>query len=340
MQLFSRSLLTLSVTLLAAQTFAGDVQQVSCNNGCGDTSCTPEGCNGRSDRCRTPRCRKGDYCDSNGWGDTNRRGGKNRQCNFRSTTRDLALDWAGPCSPAGRMARLGCPTAKNFVWCCKTKGSPDSGWAPPAHVPVTRTGGYYSRNWSNSAAGGYGAAAPMVYQPTDTTQLGYSYSNVPTWRPKPSMILPVPNPSNFHNRYCPVPGYEMTGGGCHGSMMGTEMIGGSCDMGYVQMMQRSQAAQMANYRGVRPVIAVPQPQMARPAAKTVTAVAQSNTPKSNVRLASQNSAQPWQKSQPRKTQQAKNVRRSATQGPLKRTARTQQRSGGWLGLPSLSEIKL
>jgi hypothetical protein len=40
--------------------------------------------------------------------------------------------------------------------------------------------------------------APMVYMPTDTTQLGYYYQRVPTWVPKPCMIPPYPLPSRFH----------------------------------------------------------------------------------------------------------------------------------------------
>lgn len=40
--------------------------------------------------------------------------------------------------------------------------------------------------------------APMVYMPTDTTQLGYYYQRVPTWIPLPHMLPPPPYPSQYH----------------------------------------------------------------------------------------------------------------------------------------------
>lgn len=72
--------------------------------------------------------------------------------------------------------------------------------------------------------------APMVYLPTDTTQLGYYYQHVPTWVPKPRMIPPYPYPSNFHRidrpptatGPCPVSGRRSL---CHGLFH----RGGSCD---------------------------------------------------------------------------------------------------------------
>jgi len=41
--------------------------------------------------------------------------------------------------------------------------------------------------------------APMIYMPTDTTQLGYYYQRVPTWIPKPHLLPPAPVPSRFHS---------------------------------------------------------------------------------------------------------------------------------------------
>ncbi len=96
---------------------------------------------------------------------------------------------------------------------CATKAYPDSGWAPPVHNPVNYDGAWYGsyhpQAWYGNPGGGFVAIYPQVYQPTDTTQLGYSYTKVPTWQSRPGMIPGVPMPSNFHTRGC-------SGGGCFG----------------------------------------------------------------------------------------------------------------------------
>lgn len=98
---------------------------------------------------------------------------------------------------------------------CATKAYPDAGWAPPARLPVNRTNIWYNSYWPQAfygnPGGGFVGNYPQVYQPTDTTQLGYYYGHVPTWQSRPGMIPPVPNPSNFHHRVCPT-GY---GHGCN-----------------------------------------------------------------------------------------------------------------------------
>jgi hypothetical protein len=77
---------------------------------------------------------------------------------------------------------------------------PDHGFAPPAHRPICPTAAAYGRMF-----GGPGGAAvdpnyrhPMVYMPTDTTQLGFYYQHVPYWTPRPGMIPPVPHPDEWH----------------------------------------------------------------------------------------------------------------------------------------------
>ncbi len=97
---------------------------------------------------------------------------------------------------------------------CATKAFPDSGWAPPARLPVNRDriwyGNYLPQAAYGNQGGGFIANYPQVYQPTDTTQLGYYYANVPTWQSRPGMIPPVPNPAEFHSRVAPV-GYGYDG---------------------------------------------------------------------------------------------------------------------------------
>lgn len=84
-----------------------------------------------------------------------------------------------------------------------TIGLPDRGWNPPARYPVNRNGIWYRNSWPKAwygnAGGGFISNAPMVYQPTDTTQLGYSYARVPTWQAT-QMIPPTPCPANYHSR--------------------------------------------------------------------------------------------------------------------------------------------
>lgn len=88
---------------------------------------------------------------------------------------------------------------------CSTAGFPDKDWNPPARLPVNRDGiwyrNYWPQAWYGNAGGNFIANSPMVYRPTDTSQLGYSYAKVPTWRAK-NMIPPTPCPSHFHARVC------------------------------------------------------------------------------------------------------------------------------------------
>jgi hypothetical protein len=60
---------------------------------------------------------------------------------------------------------------------------------------------------------------PMVYTPTDTTQLGYYYQRVPVWQRMPGMIPPPPRPNEWHvpalgvgqAGYCPPQGEAVSG---------------------------------------------------------------------------------------------------------------------------------
>jgi hypothetical protein len=82
------------------------------------------------------------------------------------------------------------------------KNSPDHGYSVPAKWPLHRRGvqyqQYYPNAWYGTPQGGYAAAYPMVYQPTDTTQLGFYYQHVPFWQPNPGMLPPRPIPAQWH----------------------------------------------------------------------------------------------------------------------------------------------
>lgn len=107
--------------------------------------------------------------------------------------------------------------------CRATKSYPDAGWNPPTHMPVNYDGAWYGsylpQHAYGSPGGGFIANYPTVYQPTDTTQLGYYYNKVPTWQSRTDMIPPVPYPGNYHARVCPQggTGYHSNYGTTYGS---------------------------------------------------------------------------------------------------------------------------
>ena len=86
---------------------------------------------------------------------------------------------------------------------------PDYGWSRPVKRPVlNRVPVQYYRMdpefWYGDPRAFQGIQTfPMVYQPTDTTQLGYTYTRVPTWQPNPNMIPGPPWPATWHRREAP-----------------------------------------------------------------------------------------------------------------------------------------
>lgn len=115
--------------------------------------------------------------------------------------------------PTGNCPTGGCPTGNCPGGCpggCfhgkfgehYCKHSPDYGYSPPAKYPLHRRGveytNYYPQQWYGAGADYSGSYAPMVYQPTDTTQLGYYYQHVPFWQPMPNRLPPRPVPAQWH----------------------------------------------------------------------------------------------------------------------------------------------
>ena len=231
--------------------------------------------------------------------------GKHKKCDAKSRWHAYGLDWCDPCGPVGTAARWKVPGAKCICHCCNTKAFPDSGWAPPARVPVNYTSRGFASWYGNS--GPFTHGAPMVYQPTDTAQLGFSYGHVPTWKKDPSRIPSVPRPSQFHNRSCPGrPG----SGGCPTIPIYSSHVQGAtcptCVTGAVMMPQPMLVAQPAP-----------------PKLKAAT----------TARIIRQTSSSPAM--QP--------VRNAAATRPTHRPRQSSSqkmpsRSGGWFGLPSLSEM--
>jgi hypothetical protein len=71
---------------------------------------------------------------------------------------------------------------------------------PPAVWPVASTPNTYQYYWAPQLMGVPAASVqpaavyPMIYHPTDTTQLGFSYQHVPRWGYRPEMLPPAPTP--------------------------------------------------------------------------------------------------------------------------------------------------
>lgn len=85
--------------------------------------------------------------------------------------------------------------------------SPDHGYSIPGKWPIHRRGVEYQQLFPNAYYSVYGGApgavaAPQVYTPTDTTQLGYYYQHVPFWQPQPNPLPPRPIPAQWHH-YAP-----------------------------------------------------------------------------------------------------------------------------------------
>ena len=115
------------------------------------------------------------------------------------------------CESCPGYARTGChecclkPIVKWALCCDYYILPPDYGWNAPVKVPVVRRGvtyyRYYPEQWygTGSPAAGQYRSYPQVYSPTDTTQLGYTYQQVPYWQPANRLPQP-PVPSQWHVR--------------------------------------------------------------------------------------------------------------------------------------------
>lgn len=88
--------------------------------------------------------------------------------------------------------------------------SPDHGWCPPAKRPIYRQDVVYQKMFPDAWTGMEAPEAsglprpPVVYMPTDTTQLGYYSQKVPYWQPNQAMSPPAPVPSQWHVSLCDV----------------------------------------------------------------------------------------------------------------------------------------
>ena len=81
---------------------------------------------------------------------------------------------------------------------------PARGFRQPDVAHVDREAVIYYRYWPQRFYGQPGfrlaPSFPMVYMPTDTTQLGVYYSRVPQWLPNPRMYPRPPRPDQWNRR--------------------------------------------------------------------------------------------------------------------------------------------
>jgi hypothetical protein len=97
--------------------------------------------------------------------------------------------------------------------------NPAAGFRPPETVPINRDAVIYHRYWPAKWYGQPGwrlaPTFPMVYMPTDTTQLGVYYARVPQWLPNPAMYPRPPRPDEWNRR---VVNADIAGANCNGGM--------------------------------------------------------------------------------------------------------------------------
>ena len=122
-----------------------------------------------------------------------------------------------PDMPAG-----GVPVQSGSHWYGYIGAGPD--WMRPIRRPIYRVPVQYARYWPTSYYTGvydpralYSQPLPMVYMPTDTTQLGFYHQRVPTWLPRPNAIPGPPWPPNWH--------YTVSTGGGFGDVSGWDTGG-------------------------------------------------------------------------------------------------------------------
>jgi hypothetical protein len=134
---------------------------------------------------------------------------------------------AGP-APAAGIEGVPCdgggPVMEGDVGRCRLCGclrailayDPARGFRPPDVAHIDREAVIYYRYWPQRF---YGDPAwrltpsfPMVYMPTDTTQLGVYYARVPQWLPNPRMYPRPPRPAEWNRRVVLADQVDVSGG--------------------------------------------------------------------------------------------------------------------------------
>lgn len=196
---------------------SGACQDGSCNSGyCQDGSCHSGACqdgtchsgNCQDGSCNSVDCQDGS-CNSGNCQDGSCNSGL---CGPAGLGGSICSGLGGVCGgglSGGGMCGSGlCGNGRfSLFW--------DDGWNMPVKTPITRNPVSYSRyrptNLFGSPNGGYPGSFPMIYRPTDTTQLGYTSHNVPYW--KRTRSPGMPSPASIQSRNCPTGAYTSYGQG-------------------------------------------------------------------------------------------------------------------------------
>lgn len=140
--------------------------------------------------------------------------------------------------------------------------SADFGYSIPGKWPIQRRGVQYQQlfpyAWYGSPQWQGGMAAPQVYQPTDTTQLGYYYQHVPFWQPQPNPLPARPVPAQWH-RYAPAVYASQ-----YGAVYSKGMMGGNCPVEYGMPVYNSTTPSTTSPTELQPVPEPAQPQALPP----------------------------------------------------------------------------
>jgi hypothetical protein len=188
----------------------GNCQSGNCPN-CQNGTCK----NGNCPNCKNGNCRNGNCPNCRG---RNSRGGYAYEYpGYGCDNKYPVLHWLGFCG-TGAGYQPGCNNCNSNNGClsqsakrllawidpCSTtcSYSPMHGFTPPSKRPYFRQPISYQHNypanWVGGTPSGHHGHRPVIYTPTDTTQLGYYYQKVPTWVPVPGMTPPAPQPAEWH----------------------------------------------------------------------------------------------------------------------------------------------
>jgi hypothetical protein len=118
--------------------------------------------------------------------------------NSASPTPVVQEGWTRGCLPNAYRGMYGGPCMSRRCACLNGYG-PGPAFVQPKVYPYVVYDRHYNQWWPGSWTGqpGVGPAPvfPMVYQPTDTTQLGFYSLHVPYWSSHPGILPPAPAPN-------------------------------------------------------------------------------------------------------------------------------------------------
>ncbi|GIX04076.1 MAG: hypothetical protein KatS3mg113_1082 [Planctomycetaceae bacterium] len=108
---------------------------------------------------------------------------------------------SGDCPYCAHSHGVGCLLCAKFSEHYCTNAA-DFGFSVPGKYPIHRRSVAFTHYFTPVGEGHRISAAPQVYHPTDTAQLGYYAQHVPFWLPQPNPLPARPIPAQWHH-YAP-----------------------------------------------------------------------------------------------------------------------------------------